>query len=78
MAKLLEISGITQILGVMPLPYSKRYEGLATAWWRMSKNRYNIPVSLAFMRGSKNRVSMVLCGPVRFRDHFKICRRKND
>ena len=28
--KLLEIAGISHILGVMPLPYSKRYEGLAT------------------------------------------------
>ena len=61
MAKLLEISGITQILGVMPLPYSKRYEGLATGLVANVENRYDIPVSLAFMRGSKNRVSMGLC-----------------
>ncbi|TGY66169.1 GntR family transcriptional regulator YhfZ [Dubosiella muris] len=59
--KLLEIAGISHILGVMPLPYSKRYEGLATGLVADLENRYDIPVSLAFMRGSKNRMSMVLC-----------------
>lgn len=59
--KLMEISGITNILGVMPLPYSKRYEGLATGLVANVENGYDIPISLAFMRGSKNRVSLVLC-----------------
>lgn len=58
--KLLEIAGIQTILGVMPLPYSKRYEGLATGLVANVENQYDIPVSLAFMRGSRNRVSMVL------------------
>ena len=59
--KLLEIAGITNILGVMPLPYSRRYEGLATGLVASMENSYDIPISLAFMRGSRNRVSMVLC-----------------
>ena len=59
--KLLEIAGINTILGVMPLPYSRRYEGLATGLVANVENRYDIPVSLAFMRGSRNRVSLVVC-----------------
>lgn len=61
MKRLLEIAGIHMILGVMPLPYSRRYEGLATGLVANMENQYDIPISLAFMRGSRNRVSLVLC-----------------
>ena len=44
--KLLEIAGITNILGVMPLPYSRRYEGLATGLVASMENSYDIPISL--------------------------------
>ena len=57
---LLEFSGITSIVGVMPLPYSKRYEGLATGLIMEMTNAYNLPVSLAYMRGAHNRVNMLL------------------
>ena len=56
---LLKLAGISSIVGVMPLPYSKRYEGLASGLLVTMENHYNIPVSMAFMRGSKNRVSML-------------------
>ncbi|MCW6075111.1 hypothetical protein LAV44_07200 [Clostridium sporogenes] len=53
--KLLEISDIKTIVGVMPLPYSKGYEGLATGLYNtLSATSFNI--SLAYMRGANNRV----------------------
>lgn len=57
---LLEFAGIDSIVGVMPLPYSKRYEGLAYGLLVTMENHYNISASMAFMRGSKNRISMLL------------------
>ncbi len=57
---LLEFAGISSIVGVMPLPYSKRYEGLASGLLVTMENHYNIPASMAFMRGSKNRISMLI------------------
>lgn len=59
---LLEFAGITSIVGVMPLPYSRKYEGFATGLISALENQYNLPASLAYMRGAKNRVSMVLAG----------------
>lgn len=52
--KLVSVSGITNVVGCMPLPYSKRYEGLATGLYTVL-NKGEINVSLAFMTGSKNR-----------------------
>lgn len=57
---LLEYSGITSIVGVMPLPYSKRYEGLASGLIVAMQNNYNIPCSMAYMRGAYSRVNMLL------------------
>lgn len=53
--KLWEITDIGSIMGVMPLPYSKRYEGLATGLFRAFEAA-NIPFSLAFMRGATKRI----------------------
>ncbi len=55
------ICGINGILGVMPLPYSKRFEGLATGLFN-SLNSTGIKVNLAFMSGSKNRIEALLDG----------------
>lgn len=60
MMTLLEFAGISSIVGVMPLPYSKRYEGLASGLLVAMENHYNIPASMAFMRGSKNRIGMLI------------------
>ena len=60
--KLLQISGLNYIVGAMPLPYSKRYEGLSTAIIQSIENNLNIPINMSYMRGSKNRVEMVLSG----------------
>ena len=57
---LLRFAGIDSLLGAMPLPYSKRYEGLASGLIVAMENNYELPINLAYMRGSKNRISMVL------------------
>lgn len=53
--KLLEIADIKTLVGVMPLPYSKGYEGLATGLYNtLSTTSFN--VALAYMRGANNRL----------------------
>jgi hypothetical protein len=49
------------IMGVMPLPYSKLYEGLATGLYKESENR-KFPFSLAYMRGAENRIKALSQG----------------
>ncbi|MDV4150413.1 GntR family transcriptional regulator YhfZ [Clostridium sp. AL.422] len=53
--KLLELTGIKSLVGVMPLPYSKRYEGLATGIYKCL-NDNGVNTNLAFMRGSNHRL----------------------
>lgn len=53
--KLLELTGIKSLVGVMPLPYSKRYEGLATGLYKCLNDR-GVNTNLAFMRGSNHRL----------------------
>jgi len=52
---LYEIAGIGPIIGVMPLPYSRRYEGLATGLIEELQNQ-NVKVGLAYMRGAVPRI----------------------
>ena len=59
---LLEFACITSIVGAMPLPYSKKYEGFATGLIVSTENQYNIPCSMVYMRGAKNRIGMLLSG----------------
>ncbi|MUV37085.1 uncharacterized protein JNUCC1_00891 [Lentibacillus sp. JNUCC-1] len=53
-----EIAGISPLIGTMPLPYSRKYEGLATgiveAFQKAGKK-----VGLSYMRGGMNRVEAV-------------------
>lgn len=53
--RLLELTGIKSLVGVMPLPYTKRYEGLATGIYK-SLNDSGVNTNLAFMRGSNHRL----------------------
>ena len=53
--KLLEIAGFKNMVGVMPLPYSKKYEGLATGICATFE-KSGLNAALAFMRGSNNRL----------------------
>lgn len=50
-----ELAGIGTIAGVMPIPTSRRYEGLATGLFEVL-NQGKIRSSLAFMTGSKSRI----------------------
>ncbi|MBS4538739.1 hypothetical protein GOQ27_09705 [Clostridium sp. D2Q-11] len=63
--KLWEVSDFSVIMGVMPLPYSKRYEGLATGLYKGFEER-DIPFSLAFMRGSSKRIEALTLGKYSF------------
>lgn len=59
--KLLQISDIKQVVGVMPLPYSKKYEGLATGLTKQFE-QIGLPMNMAFMRGSVARLRSLLDG----------------
>lgn len=53
--KLREISGLSSLLGLMPLPYTRRYEGLASGLHEASRQR-DLPFSLGYMRGARGRL----------------------
>lgn len=59
---LLQIAGVHTIVGVMPLPYSKRYEGFATGILAALKNEYQMPAAMAYMRGAQKRIEFLLSG----------------
>ena len=62
---LLEICGIQDISGIMPFPYSRRHEGLASGF-TVALEKNEIPVYLAYMRGAKKRMKMVQQGRYNF------------
>lgn len=59
--KLLRFSGLDNITAVMPLPYSRKYEGLASGL-TYEFEQLGLPFNLAFMRGAKPRIDGVLAG----------------
>ncbi|MCG8641714.1 MAG: hypothetical protein MI862_18430, partial [Desulfobacterales bacterium] len=63
--RLWEISDLGVIMAVMPLPYSKRYEGLATGFYKAFEQG-KIPFSLAFMRGATKRIEALTLGKYNF------------
>lgn len=56
--KLLEIADIKTIVGVMPLPYTRLYEGFATGIYQSVKES-GFPLYLAYMRGAQNRIELL-------------------
>lgn len=56
---ILSIMGISSVVGCMPLPYSKRYEGLATGLISAIEDKSNIPSTIVFSRGALNRAKML-------------------
>lgn len=64
-AKLWQLSGRSTIMGLMPLPYSRRYEGLATALYECF-DAIGLPLSLGYMRGSSQRVRALRDGNASF------------
>ena len=63
--KLWEISGLGSITGVMPLPYSRRYEGLATGFYKAFE-KAKIQFNMAYMRGGYKREEALLQGKYDF------------
>ncbi len=59
--KLWEFTDFGNCLGVMPLPYSKLYEGLATGLYKVAEESV-LPINIAYMRGSRMRVDGILKG----------------
>ncbi|PLT29860.1 GntR family transcriptional regulator YhfZ [Peribacillus deserti] len=57
-AHLLKYTGANLVQGVMPLPYSKKYEGLATGLTSELEN-LDLSLNIAFMRGSRLRLDGV-------------------
>lgn len=57
--KLLKVTDINFIVGVMPLPYTKRYEGLATGLYN-SEFAKKFSLNLAYMRGAINRLESLV------------------
>lgn len=56
-----EFTDFGTIMGVMPLPYSKLYEGLATGLYK-TVSKKDIPFSLAYMRGANTRLEALKSG----------------
>ena len=52
---LLKYAGTSRITGVMPLPYSKKYEGLASGF-NSEFEKLDVNLNIAFMRGAKLRL----------------------
>ncbi|MDJ1130360.1 GntR family transcriptional regulator YhfZ [Streptomyces iconiensis] len=55
------LSGLGTLLAAMPLPYSRRYEGLATGL-RTAFDEAGTPFALTFMRGAGTRTTALLEG----------------
>jgi hypothetical protein len=59
------VAGLGPLLGSMPLPYSRRYEGLATAFYEVAA-RGGASISLNYMRGGSTRGDALRRGQVDF------------
>lgn len=73
--KLWEYADFGVIMGAMPLPYSKRYEGLATGLYKAFEEK-EIPFSLAFMRGANKRIEALNFGKYNFTIISKLAAEK--
>lgn len=56
-----EFTGVGTLTGVMPLPYSKRYEGMASGLYHVIQDK-SIPFSMAYMRGAQTRLKALVEG----------------
>lgn len=55
---LLEIIGVNDLAGIMPFPYTRRHDGLASGFIK-SLETSELPVYIAYMSGSVKRLKMV-------------------
>ncbi|MHA6481838.1 GntR family transcriptional regulator YhfZ [Paenibacillus sp. strain BS8-2] len=63
--KVWSYTGIDFIMGAMPLPYSKLYEGFATGLYKTAE-LHNIDLNMAYVRGASVRIQMLLKGAYDF------------
>ncbi|SDM73233.1 transcriptional regulator, GntR family [Fictibacillus solisalsi] len=63
--QLLRFCGMERLTGIMPLPYSKKYEGLASGLSAECQVQ-GMELSIAFMRGAKLRLQEVIQGRYEF------------
>lgn len=63
--KLWLYTDIDIIMGAMPLPYSKVYEGFATGLYK-SAETHGVDLSMAYVRGANVRIQMLLKGAYDF------------
>lgn len=63
--KLREIAGLSSLLGLMPLPYTRRYEGLASGLYEAVRQS-DIPFSIGYMRGARSRIAALRRGQADF------------
>lgn len=57
---LLQYAQITFLIGIMPLPYTRIYQGLATGILHTLQANLVIPVNMAYMRGAQKRADMIV------------------
>jgi hypothetical protein len=62
-ALLWELGGMQTLTMSMPLPYSRRYEGLASGFLSAFKD-FGIPFDLLYQRGSKGRLNALVQGSI--------------
>lgn len=58
---LMQCRGVRLLTGTMPLPYTKKYEGLATGLFHNFRQR-GLDLDIAYIRGSEKRIQGVLGG----------------
>ncbi len=73
---LLDCVGVHYISGIMPLPYTKCYEGLATGLFNTISERSGMSVDIAYMRGSEKRIQAVIAGRYDFAVTSRLSARK--
>jgi len=59
------VANVGHLVGSLPLPYSRRYEGLATGLY-MLLSEAGIPTSLSYIRGGARRLEALLRGGANF------------
>lgn len=63
--RLWEVTGSKVVVGTMPLPYTLRYQGLATGLYRAFEQA-DLPLQMAYMRGAGQRLDGVAQGRYEF------------
>ncbi|GBU10396.1 transcriptional regulator [Erysipelotrichaceae bacterium] len=71
-----QYAGTDELFGTMPLPYSRIYEGLATALYD-TLNAQGVRLNMAYIRGSNDRLQSVVRGMYQFAIVSKYAARRS-